>query len=721
MATLVLTAVGTALGGPVGGAIGALIGRSVDGAVLGGGKREGARLSDLKVQTSSYGSDIPLLFGTMRVAGTVIWSTDLIETRSTSSAGKGQPSVNSYSYAASFAVLLSARAIVDVRRIWADGNLLRGAAGDFKAATGFRLHRGGEDQEVDPLIASAVGAGLAPAHRGCAYAVFEHLQLSDFGNRIPSLTFEVVADGEPVSAGAIARGVAPEVRGDVGFAMQGFAAADASVRGVLDTLGSASGAWFAPAGDVLLMRDVGDVDAVVSDDGARAGGTAARRTRQVAAIETVPRMIAVTYYDPARDYQAGLQRARRPGAGVREDTVAMPAVIDGGTAKALAGAMLARAEAARTTRTVACGIAALAIAPGQCVGIEGEQGVWHVNEVLVEGMVVRLTLMPLAGGMNPATADSGRVLAAADAAIGRTRLAVFELPALDDAVLASPRVSIAACGEGAGWRRAALLLSLDGGASWSSAGATALPAVMGTLVSVAAAAPATLADRRGSIVVALERADMMLEDADDARLDAGANLALAGEELVQFGRAEPLGGGRWRLSGLLRGRRGTEAAAGRQVPGDRFVLIGDDSIRAIDVPPSSLGSEVRVMATGLGDAEAPVEARVTVSGASVLPPSPAQLGWTVGPDGGATVRWCRRSRSGWRWIDGVDAPLAEEQEAYRITVQRGDGSVTGDTTATNWPLEPETLAAGPLTVSVRQRGTWGDSPAATITIATGRA
>ena len=42
---------------------------------------------------------------------------------------------------------------------------------------------------------------MTPAHRGIAYAVFEQLQLADFGNRIPSLTFEVIADEAPVRVG----------------------------------------------------------------------------------------------------------------------------------------------------------------------------------------------------------------------------------------------------------------------------------------------------------------------------------------------------------------------------------------------------------------------------------------------------------------------------------------------------------------------------------------
>ena len=46
----------------------------------------GPRLGDLSVQTSSYGTQIPRIYGTMRVAGSVIWATDLIESTQTSAA-----------------------------------------------------------------------------------------------------------------------------------------------------------------------------------------------------------------------------------------------------------------------------------------------------------------------------------------------------------------------------------------------------------------------------------------------------------------------------------------------------------------------------------------------------------------------------------------------------------------------------------------------------------
>jgi hypothetical protein len=104
MATLVLTTVGTLVGGPIGGAIGAVIGGQIDRAVLTPKGRQGPRLGDLSVQTSSYGSQIPKLFGTMRVAGTVIWATDLREDSHTSGGGKSGGKTTSYSYSASVAV-----------------------------------------------------------------------------------------------------------------------------------------------------------------------------------------------------------------------------------------------------------------------------------------------------------------------------------------------------------------------------------------------------------------------------------------------------------------------------------------------------------------------------------------------------------------------------------------------------------------------------------------
>jgi len=697
MATLVLTALGTAVGGPIGGAIGGVLGNLVDRRVL-GTAREGPRLTELAVQTSSYGTPIPQLFGTIRVAGTVIWATDLKETRDGGGGGKGQPATTAYSYSASFAVLLSARAIRRVGRIWADGRLIRGAAGDLKVKATLRVHTGGEDQPVDPLIASAEGA--APACRGMAYLVWEDLPLAEFGNRLPSLTVEVVADDVPVTTDVVARAMTPLATGG-GATVAGFAASG-SVRGVLGVLAGLEDGWWTPAGAGLRLAIAGDDMQSIEDAGVGVAGLEGMaRGRSIAPLDQVPRTIEIGHYEAARDYQAGLQRAVRPGPGRSTQRTEMPAVMTAPAAKTLADRMLARAEADRTRRTVTLGLAGLAIAPGRVVTLAGETGRWRVLDATVTGMATRLTLAPVAPAMLAAIrASGGRVAAAVDAPIGVTLLHVTELPALDDALLAAPRLTVLASGEGAGWRRAALLWSADGGASWTAAGATGAAATIGTVEAITPIATTTLFDRTGAIVVRLARADMGLVDADDAALVNGANLAVIGGELVQFGRAAPLGDRRWRLTRLLRGRRGSVDGAA----GDRFALVEPAAVRTIELPLSAIGAEIRVLASGVGDADA-VEARALLTGASVRPPAPVHLRHADG-----VLRWTRRSRAGWRWNDGVETPLVEETEGYRVTVIDGD-------TVRDIQVDRPSLAIAAVpgaTVMVRQRGTWAESAPAML-------
>jgi len=159
MATLIFTALGTLVGGPLGGSLGALAGEQIDSAVIGAlggsGNVQGPRLADLTVTTSTYGAAIPRHYGAMRVAGSIIWATNLAEHSTTQSGGKNSPSVTTYSYTSSFAVALASRPLLGVGRIWADGNLLRGAAGDLKVGGSMAFYPGDHNQTPDPTIAAA--------------------------------------------------------------------------------------------------------------------------------------------------------------------------------------------------------------------------------------------------------------------------------------------------------------------------------------------------------------------------------------------------------------------------------------------------------------------------------------------------------------------------------------------------------------------------------------
>jgi hypothetical protein len=239
---------------------------------------------------------------------------------------------------------------------------------------------------------------------------------------------------------------------------------------------------------------------------------------------------------------------------------------------------------------------------------------------------------------------------------------------------------------------------------------------MGTLVTAPGVGSASLIDRATSFDVELLHAGMTLDAADDAALDGGANLALVGDEMLQFGSAVPLSATRWRLSGLWRGRRGTEAAIGTQLVGDRFVLIAAETLVAADVSLATLGGTATVLASGVGDRPGPARVDASISGRSVRPPSPVHLRAQRRASGDVALSWARRSRQGWRWIDAVDAPLGEEREAYRVTVTPASGAIT--TIDTDQVAIDVPAAAAPVgaMISVRQLGTAGESPPASLTL-----
>ncbi|HEV2746533.1 MAG TPA: phage tail protein [Allosphingosinicella sp.] len=712
MATLVLTAVGTAVGGPVGGLIGAVVGQQIDARIFKPKGRHGPRLGDLTVQTSSYGTAIAKIFGTMRVAGTVIWATDLQEHESTSGGGKGKPSTTLYSYSASFAVALSGRRVRDIHRIWADGKLLRGAAGDFKSATLYRLYRGGEDQPVDPLIAAVEEE--TPAFRGIAYALFEDFQLEDYGNRIPSLTFEVEADAAPVAIGEIAQELSDGQIADAGTPpVAGYAASGDSVRAAVQALGDV--APLSLGDDGARLRVSGSRGAAISlgpdEAGAAGAGEAGGRAEFVRrAAGSVAAEVSIAYYDPARDYQTGLQRATRGGPAQLAERLALPAVLAAGSAKAIAERRLAALWAGRGTAKLHVPSRRSAVRPGAHVRIAEMPGLWKVERWTLHAMVVSLELVRVESGqaIGDADASAGRSLGHPDLLHGPTTVRLLDLPLANILPAEQPHLLVAAAGAEPGWRRAALLASFDGGASWQEAGPTAAPAVLGTAVTALIDGQAALIDTTGSVEVELLNDGMWLEGRNDAALAAGANLALLGNELIQFGVAEPLAERRFRLSRLVRGRRGTEWAAGGHQAGEHFVLIEPRALAIVQPPMAALGGEARLLASGIGD-EAPAEAAVVVTGEELRPPSPVHLSARRESSGDIAIRWARRSRSGWVWLSGSDTPLGEEREAYRLTLS---GPAFERVVELEQPSYVYTVSqqtadglSGSLSVRVRQAGT----------------
>ncbi len=182
--------------------IGSAVGSSLFGPRL--PDQEGPRLSDLSVSSSAYGAPIPIVYGTMRMSGNVIWSSGLREEKTSQKIGGkggGGQKATSYSYYTSLALAFAEGSADSILRLWADGKLIhdRGDASPeiSKPWLKLRFYSGDEVQLPDPLIEAAEGAGQVPAHRGLCYIVIEDMPLADFGNRIPSFSAEISFAAEP--------------------------------------------------------------------------------------------------------------------------------------------------------------------------------------------------------------------------------------------------------------------------------------------------------------------------------------------------------------------------------------------------------------------------------------------------------------------------------------------------------------------------------------------
>lgn len=180
------------------------LGKWVDYHLLGLGPRpittEGPRLQDIHVQVSSYGAPIQQIWGTMRVAGNLIWARDISEVKVTENIsggcfGSDQTNI-SYNYYCTFAIGICKGPIVSVLRMWADSKLI---VDNRHVNTGlveipglsYTLYAGTETQDPDPTMEALEGAGDMPAFRGMAYIIFKDLRLDQFGNRVPTINFEV--------------------------------------------------------------------------------------------------------------------------------------------------------------------------------------------------------------------------------------------------------------------------------------------------------------------------------------------------------------------------------------------------------------------------------------------------------------------------------------------------------------------------------------------------
>jgi hypothetical protein len=272
---------------------------------------------------------------------------------------------------------------------------------------------------------------------------------------------------------------------------------------------------------------------------------------------------------------------------------------------------------------------------------------------------------------------------------------------------------IAGAGSNDGWRGADCWFVASAGAEPIPVGMVRPAGALGQLDEPLAAGSDCLFDLANSVVVRLVNPAMTLESVGDAALLGGANRAMVDGELLQFGVADIVEPGLWRLSRLLRGRAGTESEMTHST-GAAFVLLDDPALLLLPgvLAGSAEGGEAMLEWAPRGGTTL-TEVSVPAAGRALRPLAPVH--GQIRPDGagGVTIGWVRRSRVDTGWRDHVDQPLGEGHEAWRIALSPSVPGIgpweSASPTLHIGASELATLPPG-RTIEIRQAGDFALSP-----------
>jgi hypothetical protein len=409
-------------------------------------------------------------------------------------------------------------------------------------------------------------------------------------------------------------------------------------------------------------------------------------------------------YDPALDYQAGEARATSADRSGSEHQRELPAAVNASNAKALVQSMIARDWAERDRLTLRLPPSFLDLQPGARVDLNLSPRGWRVEQCTIDGFVVVAELRPSWNPGAAVSADAGRIVPNKDVVAADLTLALFDIPDVFGEGMSTPTTLLAASSSSSGWK--SCIAEIVAGQQILQVQTAVRKTVLGRALTVLSQGDPYLINHAGMVDVELIDADQWLLNCDDDALVNGANLAVLGSELIQFGAVEPRGGGRFRLSKLLRGRGGTEWAMNSHTAAEAFALIQRDSLRSVPLPSWAVGTNVTASArnvSGTTSSSAPI----VLNGESMRPRSPVALKVALDAAGNLALSWTRRTRAPSAWVDEVDVPLGERIELYRVTVTNAQESIELETDRPELQLSAEQLVAlgsGPATIQVRQVG-----------------
>lgn len=658
---------------------------------------EGPRLDDLRLQCSTYGAPINKVYGTVRISGNVIWGTNFVEHKKKKKQGKGGGGSTSttYSYTISCAIGLCEGEILGISRIWADGKEVTDKfySPDGQSAINWTLYTGTETQEPDSFIAAIETSRPAPAYRGLAYIVLKDMDLTDFGNRIPNFTFEAEREVtfldaiiKEASAGAGLETTLGSAEIDAtdlaGIPIDGFTvSSDRTYRERIEQLMAVYNFGACEAdGKVTFQRKdkFGTYPIPVYDLGAKEGDKGEGEIYQVERKHDreLPKSLTVNYLSLDKDYQAGALTAIRANTNSQNATsLDVNFCLTDARAKELSEQKLYEAWIKRSTMTAALGPYWAFLSPGDILDMDlaGRRRLIQITKTTLGApIVLKLEGTDVGGNTYKRTERSAddEVKPSPIKEPSPVTIEFLDIPRLPNDTRSDPILYLAATGNP--YYGANVFESKDGGASWLLKAQIINQSTMGIVTNKLAPGPTEFWDEGNTLTIKL--ASGTLESRPELDVLNGFNAAVIGQEIIQFRSAILIDKNTYVLSGLLRGRLGTEDQLDNHMIGERFVLLEAGGVEYMSAPVSDWYSprSYRVGPANKAVTDASyIESNFTNMSRMFQPWSVCHVSGKRDAFNNLTISWTRRDRSGGAWLDNADITMSETNEAYEIDIVQG--------------------------------------------------
>lgn len=569
-----------------------------------------------------------------------------------------------------------------------DGVLYNIAASDMYAV---RLDAG----NVGTLLWSGSSAGvLSPPVMWIPGIYWSQERIYRVG---PPITSNEIAVSTIVADLCARTGVAAYNTAALTDTLTGYAlSARGPARGAIEPL---MGAFYFDAvevdGTLKFVKRGGSLAATIDEDELGAHEWGADQPDTVLAERTqdveLPDEVTLNYMDRDAAYQVGTQYSRRLiGSSRTQQLVSVAMALSASKAKNIADVLIYNAWQGRMGFSFATGPKYSYLVPSDVVAVVKNDTTY----------TVRITTRDEQGGVigfgavledlqiyNQASPAPSIPVPSDDVALdGPTQLLLLDIPLLRD-IDAGYGMYSAAHGYTAGWPGGQIFKSADG-TTWAEFGNVHLLGATAGFASTALANfTQNLFDETNSVTVALSAGT--LSSVSEADVLNGANAALLGDEVIQFKTATLVSGTTWTLTGLLRGRRGTEWARSTHAINERFILLEEDTIVAQPMALGELGLARTYRGVTFGGFVADaVDVTLTYAAVALKPYAPVLLGGGRDAAGNITLNWVRRGRIAGEWTDYADVPLGEDAESYEIEIWTA-----------GYATLKRTLTAGTTTVS----------------------